>query len=342
MLLTRRKLISLSLVFPSTLAMAQVVEGLTPYPLKHKRSSDAEGRSPSSAGNSKSIDKRIATVVGQVDGSRLMADVKALQDFGTRHTHSPSNDAVGNWLRDALLQQGHAKERVRLQEFAVPGAGTRSNVLLWPRSGPKSFILVCAHFDSISGNAGAAGVAHPAPGADDNATGVATLLEVARLLRGLDTRRGIMLAAFSGEEQGLFGSQACAKIAAKEKWPIDVVLNLDMVGYVSAKKPSTIIVEYDQGNKSPANDAASKLYALQTAQAAVDYTNLSIEHTNIWSSDYMPFEADGVPAIGLYDEGGDEAFYHSTSDTIANVDRDRLTQIAKLVVASSLIFCELT
>ena len=63
---------------------------------------------------------------------------------------------------------------------------------------------------------------------------------------------------FGGEEQGLFGSDACAEIAIQQNWPIDVVINLDMVSYKNPIGPSRIVVEYDQGNRVPRNDGSNQ------------------------------------------------------------------------------------
>ncbi|TIX50899.1 MAG: Zn-dependent exopeptidase M28, partial [Mesorhizobium sp.] len=92
----------------------------------------------------------------------------------------------------------------------------------------------------------------------------------------------------------------------------------------------------------PRNDASAKSFALRVAQMAADYTELTVEHTNIWSSDYMPFEAVGFPCVGLYDKGGDEAFYHTSKDTIENVNKGRMVAVAKLLTASVISICELT
>ena len=70
------------------------------------------------------------------------------------------------------------------------------------------------------------------------------------------------------EEQGLFGSAACADIAIQQNWPIDIVINLDMVSYKNPIGPSRIVVEYDQGNGDPRNDAAAKAYGLIMAQGS--------------------------------------------------------------------------
>jgi Zn-dependent M28 family amino/carboxypeptidase len=153
------------------------------------------------------------------------------------------------------------------------------------------------------------------------------------LLQTVPLHRGILFAAFGGEEQGLFGSAACAEIAATEGWRIDVVLNLDMIAYQDAQRPEVVKVEYDQGNRNPGNDAAAKAFGLLMAQAAADYTHLAVEHTDIWNSDYMPFEAKGYACIGVY-EGGENPGYHKTTDTPAVLDMNHLAEVAKMVVAT--------
>jgi hypothetical protein len=69
------------------------------------------------------------------------------------------------------------------------------------------------------------------------------------------------------------------------------------------------------------------------AQAAADYTHLAVEHTDIWNSDYMPFEAKGYACIGVY-EGGENPGYHKTTDTSAVLDINHLAEVAKMVVAT--------
>ncbi len=146
--------------------------------------------------------------------------------------------------------------------------------------------------------------------------------------------QNVLFAAFAGEEQGLFGSRACAEIAAAEGWDLKLVINLDMVGHNSSAKPQTTIVEYDQGNRVPDNDAKSREFAAIMAQAAVDYTNLSVEHDNISNSDYMPFEARGYVCVGVYDGAAAFDFYHTENDTIDKVDLGYLSEVTKLVVGA--------
>jgi len=293
-----------------------------------KKPSEAIGLSASVVNKSKQTDAAVSALVARVSATRLRDRIMQLSDFGTRWTYSANVAQVPLWVRDRLLEMGYPQSEVRFQAFNVPGAGQQHNVLCGPGAGHPGFVLVCAHYDSLSETPMV-----KAPGADDNASGVAVLLEAAELLRTVPLRRGILFAAFGGEEQGLFGSAACAEVAATEGWRIDVVLNLDMVAYQDPQRPKVVKVEYDQGNRNPGNDAAAKAFGLLMAQAAADYTHLAVEHTDIWNSDYMPFEAKGYACIGVY-EGGENPGYHKTTDTVEVLDMNHLAEVAKMVVAT--------
>jgi Zn-dependent M28 family amino/carboxypeptidase len=146
----------------------------------------------------------------------------------------------------------------------------------------------------------------------------------------------VLFAAFGGEEQGLFGSQACADVAAREGWPLDLMINLDMIGYRKPGAAARVTVEYDHGNRHPGNDAASKAFGLTMAQAARDYTPLHVLHADITSSDYMPFEAKGYACIGAYD-ADENPHYHKTGDTPATLDYAHLADVVRMVLATIVV-----
>jgi len=293
-----------------------------------KKRGEAAGRYTSVTTKSKQADATIMAITSSVSSDRLQSRIKSLTDFGTRWTYAPNISQVTDWIREQFRVIGYPEADIRFQEFNVPGAPTQRNVLCGPPGDHPGFVLVCAHYDALSETPSAF-----TPGADDNASGVAVLLEVAELLRAAPLRRGVLFAAFGGEEQGLFGSSACADIAAAEGWPIDLVLNLDMIAFQDPARPKHIVVEYDQGNRHPGNDAAAQAFGLLMAQAAVDYTNLTVEHTDIWNSDYIPFEAKGYACIGVYEAGHNPA-YHKTTDTVARLDMSHIAEVAKMVVAT--------
>ena len=293
-----------------------------------KKQGEAVGLHASGANKTKRADAAVSALVRRVSAARLRTRITKLSAFGTRWTYSANIAQVPVWVRDRFLEMGYPQNDVRFQPFNVPGAGHQNNVLCGPGAGHPGFVLVCAHYDSLSETP-----AVKAPGADDNASGIAVLLETAKLLRTVRLRRGVLFAAFGGEEQGLFGSAACAEVASAEGWRIDVVLNLDMVAYQDPRRKKVVKVEYDQGNRNPGNDAAAKAFGLLMAQAAADYTRLTVEHTDIWNSDYMPFEAKGYACIGVY-EGGENPGYHKTIDTAAVLNMNHLAEVAKMVAAT--------
>lgn len=291
-------------------------------------------RHASMAQKSKKADAGVQALVAQVDPARLAASVAALSGFGTRFSHAPGVRKVPAWVRAQLLALGYKAGRdVRDQPFTLDGGPAQRNVLCGPnpKTSPRGLILVCAHYDSTSESPGSS-----APGADDDASGIAALLEIARLLRGVALQRGVLLAAFGGEEQGLYGSAACAEVAAREKWPIDLVINMDMIAYKDAGSAPRITVEYDHGNRHPGNDAAAKAFGLLMAQAARDYTSLDVLHTDIWSSDYMPFEAKGYACIGAYD-ADENPHYHTTGDTPDTLDAAHFAEVVRMVLATIVI-----
>ena len=281
----------------------------------------------------KRIDPDIASLTAQVDPSRLSAAISGLTGFRTRYTFSSSIVEVQKWLRSCFIELGYtAGDDVNFQPFQLANAPPQQNILcgLDPTREP-GVVLICAHYDSLSENPN-----ELAPGADDNASGVAAILELARLLRDVPLRRRPYFVCFGAEEQGLFGSRACAEIAVQENWKITAVINLDMVGWSGNVAERRVIVEYDQGNREPTNDAASKAFGLMMAQAAADYTNLDVEHTDIYSSDYMPFEAKGFPCIGAFDGEG-YPHYHRTTDTLNKIDFEYLADVTKMVLATSVM-----
>jgi hypothetical protein len=295
-----------------------------------KRREAARGRLASTAVTRKAAaDPEIAGLAASVSEARLKATLESLVAWGTRWTFAPHIDQVTAAIRDAFVAAGYPQAAVRFQPFSMPGSGSQRNVLCGSATAGSGIVLLCAHYDTISRSPATA-----APGCDDNASGIAVMLEAARVLRDAGLGERILCAAFGGEEQGLYGSRACAEIATAEGWDIRLVINLDMVGYRDPARPNLVTVEFDQGNASPGNDAAARDCATTMAQAAADYTSLEVEHTDIWNSDYMPFEAKGYVCIGVYDGAADAPFYHSAEDTLDKVDLPRVAEVTRLVVAT--------
>ena len=108
------------------------------------------------------------------------------------------------------------------------------------------------------------------------------------------------------------------------------VLNLDEVGFPNADRE--IIVERDLGNVVPANDQPSQQLAARIAQVATGQLGLRVKLGPIERSDYMPFEARGYVAVGLYESGDYEQFYHTSNDTPDRVDFSYVADMARVAL----------
>lgn len=277
-------------------------------------------------------DPALAGIADQVLAQKLRDTVTGLASFPTRWTLSPNFDAVEDWVADAFSTGSATPWPVTRQAYQMPMGPGRHNILCGnPRTG-REVILVGAHMDSISERPDLL-----APGANDNATGIAALMECHRILSQYRFEREIVLIAFSGEEQGLRGASACSDIAVAEGWPIELMFNLDMLGFRPERADTPIIIEFDQGNRIRENDAPAARYAAMAAEVTAAHTTLSVAHTDIWNSDYMPFESAGFTCIGIYDDGAEGPFYHRSTDTPEQVDFDRLEQVVRLVVVTTAI-----
>ena len=199
-------------------------------------------------------DAKIAAAMGSIAPGRVQADIAKLVSFGTRNTLSSTGTdllAGQGVLAAAEWIEGQYKEisaacggclDVKRDDYTEPaGTGPRARILKPTRlvnvyavlhgTAEKQgapWVLVTGHYDSR-----ATDVMDPkaaAPGANDDASGVAVSLESARVLSQLKFAGTIVFAAVAGEEQGLNGSRHLAKLAKSEGWPLEAVLNDDIVG----------------------------------------------------------------------------------------------------------------
>ncbi|MFA6124210.1 MAG: M28 family metallopeptidase [Sphingomonas sp.] len=175
--------------------------------------------------------------------ARLKATVEKLVSFGTRHTLSSADDPVRGigaaraWVGGELTRIADACDGcITVANIARTFTNARApngvNVVdvLGFQQGldPKRVIIVGAHIDSRVSDAMDA--THDAPGANDDGSGVALVLEAARILSKEKFRATIVYAIFSGEEQGLFGGTLLAETAKQRGWTISAMLNNDIVG----------------------------------------------------------------------------------------------------------------
>jgi peptidase M28-like protein/PDZ domain-containing protein/peptidase M1-like protein len=209
---------------------------------------------------------------------------------------------------------------IRLTNLAARIPGADPNLADHP-------VLVTAHLDHL-GEGAAAGAGAPSararagnegkihPGADDNASGVAVLLDLARVLAG-DSRsaRPIVFAAVTGEESGLLGSRRLLGALAPEKLPF-ACLNLDTVGRLKDGKLYVLNA-----------DSAREWRFIFMGVEATTGTPISIVPEPLDSSDQVACLERGVPAVQLFT--GPNADYHRPSDTAEKIDPEGMAKVAE-------------
>lgn len=302
---------------------------------KHGRAASKVTPFVASAKMSKSVSKKAdqfdrgVALANEVSKSNLEQSVRALESFHTRHTASPNISQVTDFLIAQFRGFGYTD--VNLDPFTKNGLNLNNVICIKPgQNNATETIILCGHYDSVIANK-PTNTTLRAPGANDNATGIAVILETARLLAAEPLNRAVQFACFTGEELGFFGSEAYAAKVKQANLDLRFLVNLDQIGFPSATKE--VVIEHDEGNVLPNNDQPSKLLAETLAQVAQTRLNIPIGTAGIERSDYMPFEALGYTCVGLY-ESGEYPHQHTNRDTSEKIDFDYLVNMAKITVAA--------
>lgn len=330
-------------------------------------------------------DARIAAALNEISSARIQADISALVGFGTRSTVSAQDPAaiasgrgIGaarEWIRAQFEQ--YSKEcggclEVKTDSYTQQ-SGDRlseptviSNVYAVlkgaePGATPRT-VLVTGHYDSR--NSDNYDVAHDAPGANDDASGVAVSLECARVLSKLKFPASIIFLAVAGEEQGLYGSEHFAHMAHELKWNIEAALNNDIVGGNRSEQQDAKTVRiFSEGlpvarndqqldvirAMGAENDSTSRELARYVAETASQYA-LAVRPLLIFrpdrflrGGDHLSFNEQGYAAVRFTEYREDFTRQHQTvrtengleyGDLLKFVDVDYIAGVARVNAAT--------
>jgi hypothetical protein len=192
-------------------------------------------------------DANISNMVNEVSASNLEQIVKKLVSFHTRHTLSDTLSkttgigAARNWIKSEFEKYGAAsggRLQVSFDTFTQPADGRRitapvvlKNVMaILPGTDPndKRMVMISGHYDSRVTDV--MNAKDFSPGANDDASGVAAVMETCRILSKQKFNCTLVFVAMVGEEQGLYGATNLAKRAKEEGWNVHLLLNNDIIG----------------------------------------------------------------------------------------------------------------
>ena len=189
----------------------------------------------------------LRTIQSEISAQRIKQDVSQLVNFGTRHTLSETKSntrgigAARRWIKAEFekisKQCGNCLEIIEQKqtfsgEKRIPEPTEVVNIIAIQRgtTDPNRYVIMSGDIDSRVSDP--LDYTSDSPGANDNASGVAGVIEAARVLSKYQFNGSVVYAALSGEEQGLFGGKIMAAIAKKENWRVEAVLNNDMIGNI--------------------------------------------------------------------------------------------------------------
>ncbi|EKD83024.1 MAG: Bacterial leucyl aminopeptidase [uncultured bacterium] len=268
-----------------------------------------------------------AKFIENLDMKAFLQDLTDLIAFKTRYSYvSPAQKSIDH-CEKLLADMGYT---TRQQPFNISSTPTNNLIAELKGTDEKKYgqVLVVGHLDSTS-----QAPRTDAPGADDNGSGSAGVIALARLLNasGLKPAATVKFVLFMGEEQGLYGSKAYVKaLSADERTTIKAVLNLDMIGF-DAEAPLSVMIETSAFNR-PMVEKLQKL--------ALDYADFTIQTSfNAWGSDHAPFLQQKIPAVlTIESEFSTNPNYHKTTDLIESMNQNLCLQILRLNAAALYAF----
>lgn len=276
--------------------------------------------------NSQTFNQNYANISNQVSQTNINSYLQDFEGLGVKTTGSTANNNAYNWLKNKYLSFGYSESDITKDNFTYNGQ-TTSNLILTKQGTkyPNIYIIICGHYDTITGT-----------GTNDNGSGVSVILEVARLLKNINTEYSIKFINFSGEEQGLLGSAHYVSNvvnATNPKMNIRLVLNIDEVGGIKGQTNDTVTCERDESSNPTVNNAASNTFTQQLMNCVALYSTLKTNLSYAYASDYMPFQANGEVITGLF-EYNETPYAHTANDTYSNLDPTYIFNIAKATVGA--------
>ena len=279
----------------------------------------------------------IANIVREIDARNIEATIRKLVSFGTRNTLSEQNDpkrgigAARDWLYAEFLkaaEQSSGRMTVEKQSYEqqkaprVPQPTVITNIVATLKgSQPEAtnrIYVVSGHYDSMCSSPTDAKC--DAPGANDDASGTAAVLEMARVMAKYEFDATIVFMAVAGEEQSLLGSTHFAEQAKQKNWDVDAMFTNDIVGNtlggngVRDRNAVRVFSEGVPSNETPAeattrrsvggeNDSASRQLARfikETSERYVPQMKVMLVYRRDRygrGGDHIPFLERGYPAV---------------------------------------------
>jgi hypothetical protein len=267
----------------------------------------------------KSLAPEVRQALSRVSVERIFGYEKALFDFDSKNISKPGNHAASEFLFNMYKSFGYEPEYQWFEPANAYG-GRTANVVATLRGtvNPDLVYVISSHYDSVESG----------PGADDDSSGTAALLEAARVLAGHPLPATVVFASMTGEEAGLLGSREFVRRAVEKHVHVAGVLNNDMIGWANDGRLDNTIRYSNPGIRD-----------IQHA-AAMTFTKLITYDALYWKgTDAMSFYdvyGDIIGGIGSYPVLG-SPYYHQATDLLENENHQLIAETSKTTIASIML-----
>jgi Zn-dependent M28 family amino/carboxypeptidase len=265
-------------------------------------------------------------IVNNCSYDTILTNLQMFEGAGIKELGSFSLTRTKNWIIDKYSSYGYTD--IVEDPFDYYGVIT-SNIIITKTGSvyPDKYVIIDGHYDTRDG-----------VGANDNGSGTVSILEIARLLKDVNTEYSIKFIHFSAEEVGLVGSwHYVENTVIPQNLDIKLVFNIDGIGGVNGMVNNTISCERDESSPPSSNNEASAIITNELANCVRLYSSLATEISNAYASDYMTFEYNNEIITGLY-EKNISPYYHSSDDVISNLDVNYIHEVTKAATGAALHF----
>jgi len=258
--------------------------------------------------------------LGSVDATRIKSTISTLSGYTNRYYTSTTGKTSAEWIKSTWDSLASGRSDVSSELFACANCSTQPSVILTIQGAelPNEVVVLGAHLDSINGSAGGS-TSQVAPGADDDASGIATLTEVLRvsLANGWRPKRTVKFMGYAAEEVGLRGSNAIAQSFQAAGTNVVGVLQLDMTNYQTGSTEMRIVSDYSSADMK---QFLADLFDTYLAPLGIQRGTYTCGYG---CSDHASWTSAGYPAAIMFEGGTSSGGYnpniHTTADTLTNM-----------------------
>ncbi|WNG30435.1 M20/M25/M40 family metallo-hydrolase [Cystobacter fuscus] len=253
----------------------------------------------------------VSALLGSVTETEIRGTINSLSSNWTNRYYNVQNGLdASNWLKNKWTTLAAGRSDITVEQFAHTWKQPSVIATITGTTLPNEVVVIGGHLDSINQSSPSTGTA---PGADDDASGVASVTEVLRVavLNGYKPARTVKFMAYAGEEVGLYGSKAIANSFKTSGVNVVGVLQLDMTNYKGSS--------YDFGMVTDNTNATLNAFTtslITKYQPTLTYTNISCGYG---CSDHASWNSAGYPASMPFEATmtTDNPQIHTTGDTLA-------------------------